>query len=33
MLVERQVRIITELGMEPATPAEAREMIGLPARH
>ncbi|HEV2571628.1 MAG TPA: 3-keto-5-aminohexanoate cleavage protein [Beijerinckiaceae bacterium] len=32
MLVERQVRIIRELGMEPASPAEAREMIGLPAR-
>jgi uncharacterized protein (DUF849 family) len=30
-LVERIVRIIHELGMEPATPAEAREIIGLPA--
>jgi 3-keto-5-aminohexanoate cleavage enzyme len=30
MLVARQVRILTELGLEPATPAEAREMIGLP---
>lgn len=30
-LVERIVRIIRELGMEPATPAEAREIIGLPA--
>lgn len=30
MLVERQVRIIHELGHEVATPAEAREMIGLP---
>jgi uncharacterized protein (DUF849 family) len=29
-LVERMVRIIRELGMEPATPAEARSMIGLP---
>ncbi|CEH50840.1 3-keto-5-aminohexanoate cleavage protein [Xanthomonas citri pv. durantae] len=29
--VERQVRILRELGFEPATPAEAREMIGLPA--
>jgi 3-keto-5-aminohexanoate cleavage enzyme len=29
MLVERQVRIIRELGFEPATPAEAREMLGL----
>ncbi len=30
-LVERIVRIIRELGMEPATPTEAREIIGLPA--
>ncbi|MCZ6453148.1 MAG: 3-keto-5-aminohexanoate cleavage protein [Alphaproteobacteria bacterium] len=30
-LVERIVRIIRELGMEPATPAEAREIVGLPA--
>lgn len=29
-LVERMVRIIRELGMEPATPAEAREIMGLP---
>jgi 3-keto-5-aminohexanoate cleavage enzyme len=29
-LTERIVRIIRELGMEPATPAEAREMMGLP---
>lgn len=29
MLVERQVRIVRELGFEPATPAEAREMMGL----
>jgi uncharacterized protein (DUF849 family) len=28
-LVERAVRIIRELGCEPATPAEAREMMGL----
>jgi 3-keto-5-aminohexanoate cleavage enzyme len=28
--VERIVRIIRELDMEPATPAEAREMMGLP---
>ena len=28
-LVERMVRIIRELGHEPATPAEAREMMGL----
>lgn len=33
MLVERQVRIMTELGLEPASPAEAREMMGLPPRH
>jgi uncharacterized protein (DUF849 family) len=30
-LVERVVRMIRELGHEPATPAEAREMLGLPA--
>lgn len=29
--VERIVRIIGELGMEPATPVEARELLGLPA--
>ncbi len=29
-LVDRFVRILHELDMEPATPAEAREMIGLP---
>jgi 3-keto-5-aminohexanoate cleavage enzyme len=29
-LTERIVRIIRDLGMEPATPAEARAMIGLP---
>jgi uncharacterized protein (DUF849 family) len=28
-LVERMVRIIHEMGMEVATPAEAREMMGL----
>ncbi|HKT15192.1 MAG TPA: 3-keto-5-aminohexanoate cleavage protein [Allosphingosinicella sp.] len=33
MLVERQVRIMTELGMEPATSGEAREMLGLPPRN
>lgn len=32
MLVERQVRIINELGLEVATPGEAREMLGLPQR-
>lgn len=30
MLVERTVRIIKELNLEPASPAEAREMLGLP---
>ena len=28
-MVERAVRIIRELGMEPATPQEAREILGL----
>jgi 3-keto-5-aminohexanoate cleavage enzyme len=28
-LVERMVRILTELNLEPATPAEARQMLGL----
>lgn len=28
-LVERMVRIVRELGMEPATPAEARDIMGL----
>ncbi|MCK4324783.1 MAG: 3-keto-5-aminohexanoate cleavage protein [Armatimonadetes bacterium] len=32
MLVERVVRIGTELGRRPATPQEAREMIGLPPK-
>lgn len=31
MLVERMVRIARELGFEPATPTEAREIMGLPA--
>jgi uncharacterized protein (DUF849 family) len=31
-LTERIVRVIRELGMEPATPAEAREIMGLPRR-
>jgi 3-keto-5-aminohexanoate cleavage enzyme len=30
-LVERMVRILRELNLEPATPAEAREMLGLSA--
>jgi 3-keto-5-aminohexanoate cleavage enzyme len=29
-LVERMVRILHELNLEPATPAEARDMLGLP---
>jgi 3-keto-5-aminohexanoate cleavage enzyme len=32
MLVERTVRIIHELDMEHASPGEARDMLGLPAR-
>jgi uncharacterized protein (DUF849 family) len=31
-LVERMVRLVRELGMEPATPTEAREIMGLPRR-
>jgi uncharacterized protein (DUF849 family) len=31
-LVERIVRIIREIGLEPATPAEAREIMGLPRK-
>jgi 3-keto-5-aminohexanoate cleavage enzyme len=31
-LTERIVRIIREMGMEPATPAEARKMMGLPRK-
>jgi 3-keto-5-aminohexanoate cleavage enzyme len=31
-LIERIVRIIREMGMEPATPQEAREILGLPRR-
>jgi 3-keto-5-aminohexanoate cleavage enzyme len=30
MLTERLVRIVREMGHEPATPAEAREIMGLP---
>jgi 3-keto-5-aminohexanoate cleavage enzyme len=30
--VERIVRIIRDLGLEPATPAETRQMIGLPRK-
>jgi 3-keto-5-aminohexanoate cleavage enzyme len=29
MLVERQVRIMTELGFEPMSAAESRELLGL----
>lgn len=32
-LTERIVRIIREMDMEPATAAEAREMMGLPRRN
>ena len=32
-LVERLVRIMREMGMEPATATEAREIIGLPPLH
>ena len=32
MLVERTIRIIHELNMEHASPAEARDILGLPAR-
>ena len=31
-LIERLVRIARELGREPATPAEARGLLGLPGR-
>ena len=31
-LVARVVRIARELGKQPATPAEARQYLGLPAR-
>jgi 3-keto-5-aminohexanoate cleavage enzyme len=31
MLVARTVRIAKELNLEPASPAEARETLGLPA--
>jgi len=31
-LVARTVRIIKELNLEPASPAEARDMLGLPQR-
>ena len=31
-LTERMVRIMSELGYEPASPGEAREMIGLPRK-
>ncbi len=29
-LVERLVRMVREMGYEPATPTEAREIMGLP---
>jgi 3-keto-5-aminohexanoate cleavage enzyme len=31
-LTERLVRIIRDMGYEPATPAEARQMLGLPRK-
>jgi 3-keto-5-aminohexanoate cleavage enzyme len=31
-LVERMVRLVREMGMEPATPEEAREIMGLPSK-
>ena len=30
-LVERIVKFIRDLGLEPASPADAREMLGIPA--
>ncbi len=32
MLIERTVRLVREMNLEPASPAEAREILGLPAR-
>jgi 3-keto-5-aminohexanoate cleavage enzyme len=32
-LVERLVRLVREMGYEPATPSEARDIIGLPQLH
>jgi len=32
-LTERAVRVLDELGFEPATPAEAREILGLPLKN
>ena len=31
-LTERVVRLVREMGYEPATPAEARELMGLSGR-
>ena len=31
MLVERAVNVVKAVGNTPATPAEAREMLGIPA--
>jgi uncharacterized protein (DUF849 family) len=31
-LIERTVRMVRDMNLEPATPAEAREILGLPAR-
>jgi uncharacterized protein (DUF849 family) len=32
MLTERAVRLVREMGYEPATPAEARQLLGLPRK-
>ena len=31
-LTERVVRLVREMGFEPATPAEARQIMGLPLK-
>ena len=31
--VDRIVRVVRDLGLEPATPTEARQMIGLPRKN
>ncbi|MCE0732435.1 3-keto-5-aminohexanoate cleavage protein [Halomonas sp. G15] len=33
MLIERVVRLVREMGYEPATPAEARQILGLPLKN
>jgi uncharacterized protein (DUF849 family) len=32
-LTERVVRLVREMGFEPATPTEARVIMGLPLKH